>query len=113
MILDETHTLILADSPGSEIEIGKIPVYATTSDLIDDSSSEATKVKEKDNDDSRIYTVLKFEYGDLAGYRLTDLVYAGELIGNIGESLTSVLDKIKNMLGEFEYFYNVDGKFVF
>ena len=45
--------------------------------------------------------------------RTTDLVYAGELIGNVGETLTSVLDKIKNMLGDFEYFYDVDGRFVF
>jgi hypothetical protein len=37
------------------------------------------------------------------------LTYAGDLIANIGESLTSVLDKIKNMLTEFEYFYNLEG----
>lgn len=55
----------------------------------------------------------KIEYGQTAGYRTTDLVYAGDLIGNIGESLTSILDKIRNMLTEFEYFYNVDGQFVF
>jgi hypothetical protein len=41
------------------------------------------------------------------------LVYPGDLITNIGESLTSMLDKIKNMLGDFEYFYDVDGRFVF
>jgi hypothetical protein len=35
------------------------------------------------------------------------------LVANVGESLTSVLDKIKNMLVEFEYFYNTDGQFVF
>jgi len=35
------------------------------------------------------------------------------LIANVGESLTSVLDKIKNMLVEFEYFYNLSGQFVF
>jgi hypothetical protein len=51
----------------------------------------------------------KIEYGDTAGYRTTDLVYAGDLISNIGETITSVLDKIKNMLVEFEYFYNIDG----
>ena len=39
------------------------------------------------------------------GYRLTDLVYTGDLISSIGDSLTSVLDKIKTMLGDFEYFY--------
>lgn len=59
------------------------------------------------------YTVAKFEYGSIPGYRLTDLVYAGDLISNVGETLTSMLDKIVNMLGEFEYFYNLDGKFVF
>lgn len=57
--------------------------------------------------------VAKIQYGDTAGYRITDLVYAGELIANVGESLTSVLDKIKNMLVEFEYFYDVDGRFIF
>lgn len=65
-------------------------------------------------DDSSIqYTVAKVEYGQTAGYRETELVYAGDLIANIGESLVSVLDKIKNMLGEFEYFYDVDGRFIF
>lgn len=59
------------------------------------------------------YIVVKFEYGQTSGYRLTDLVFAGDLIANVGETLTSVLDKIKNMLGDFEYFYNIDGKFVF
>lgn len=59
------------------------------------------------------YTIAKFEYGSIPGYRLTDLVYAGDLISNVGETLTSMLDKIVNMLGEFEYFYNLDGKFVF
>ena len=43
----------------------------------------------------------------------TDLTYAGDLIANIGESITSVLDKIKSMLSEFEYFYDLEGRFVF
>lgn len=59
------------------------------------------------------YCVAKIEYGDTAGYRTTDLTYAGELIGNVGESLTSILDKIRDMLGEFEYFYDINGRFVF
>lgn len=55
----------------------------------------------------------KIEFGETAGYRLTDLTYPGELIANVGESITSVLDKIKNMLGDFEYFYDVNGRFIF
>lgn len=55
----------------------------------------------------------RVDYGQTAGYRLTDLTYVGELIANVGEAITSVLDKIKNMLSEFEYFYDLDGQFVF
>jgi hypothetical protein len=40
-------------------------------------------------------------------------VYAGELKANIGESLTSVLDKIVTMLGDYEYFYDLQGRFIF
>ena len=65
-----------------------------------------------DNDDNK-YIIAKIEYGQTAGYRKTPLIYAGDLIANIGESVVSVLDKIKNMLGEFEYFYDLDGRFVF
>ena len=59
------------------------------------------------------YQVKKIIYGDDIGYQFTPLTYAGDLIANIGETLTSVLDKIKTMLGEFEYFYDLDGKFIF
>ena len=59
------------------------------------------------------YTVAKVEYGQTAGYQKTDLTYNGELISSIGETLTSILDKIKNMLGDFEYFYDIDGRFTF
>ena len=57
--------------------------------------------------------VAKVEYGQTAGYRLTDLVYPGDLIAAAGDTVTSVLDKIVNMLGEFEYFYDLKGQFVF
>ena len=62
---------------------------------------------------SDIFKVTKFEYGDDVGYRLTDLTYTGDLISAIGDSLTTVLDKIKQMLGDFEYFYDVEGRFIF
>lgn len=60
------------------------------------------------------HSVIKAEYGDVVGYRITDLTYAGDLIGAVGEAVTSAcLDKIKNMLGDYEYFYNTEGQFVF
>lgn len=48
-----------------------------------------------------------------AGYRPTDLTYNGELMIDIGGTITQMLDKIIQMLGEFEYFYDVNGRFVF
>ena len=54
-----------------------------------------------------------FYAGDAIGYILTDFTYPGELIANPGDSITSILDKIKNLLGNFEYFYDLDGKFIF
>ena len=67
------------------------------------------------------YTLAKIEHGDIPGYFLTDLTYAygsnkssqSDLIAKAGETLTSVLDKIKNMLVHFEYYYDIDGKFIF
>lgn len=53
------------------------------------------------------------EYGQTAGYRLTELTYPGELVVSAGETVTGVLDKIKTMLNDFEYFYDINGRFVF
>ena len=59
------------------------------------------------------YNIAKIEYGQTIGYRKTDLTYAGELILNVGETITTLLDKITAMLSDFEYFYDLDGRFVF
>ena len=58
-------------------------------------------------------TYRAFSYGDDVGYILTDFTYPGELISNAGDTICSVLDKIKNTLGNYEYFYDIDGNFVF
>ena len=57
-------------------------------------------------------TIVKVQTGDVVGYRTTTLTYAGDLIANVGETFVSVLDKIKNMLGDYEYFYDLDGNFI-
>ena len=54
-----------------------------------------------------------FKYNEDIGYAYTDFVYPGELVSSIGENVCSILDKIKNVLGNFEYFYDVNGNFVF
>lgn len=54
-----------------------------------------------------------FEYGEDIGYILTDFVYPGELVGNAGDTVVTILDQIKNVLGNYEYFYDLNGNFVF
>ena len=59
------------------------------------------------------YFISLIDYGDDLGYRVTDLVYTGDLISSLGDTLVTILDKIKTMLGDFEYFYDLQGHFVF
>ena len=94
---------------GTETSLNSIAVYDT---LNQNASITPTQIRLELGSEN-IYTVVKLDYGTTAGYRLTDLTYAGDLIANIGESITSVLDKIVSMLGNFEYFYDLDGRFVF
>ena len=66
-----------------------------------------------ENSNSKWHLIKRAEYGETIGYRLTNLTYVGDLIVQVGGTLTSMLDKIVKMLGEFEYFYDIDGRFIF
>ena len=59
------------------------------------------------------YQVEKVETGEPAGYEATDLTFAGDLAASAGEAVTVILDKIRDMLGLYEYFYDVLGRFTF
>ena len=93
--------ILLKDIPNTHLEM-----------LLDDvfGVAEPQPVWDKDGNE---YYLAKIDTGQAGGYRKTDLTYPGDLIANIGESITSVLDKIRNMLVEFEYFYDLNGQFVF
>ena len=56
-----------------------------------------------------------YSYNDDCGYIYTDFVYPGTsgLVSSIGDNVCGVLDKIKSTLGNYEYFYDLDGNFVF
>lgn len=54
-----------------------------------------------------------FSYGEDVGFVYTDFIYTEELIGDAGSTVVTILDKIKNALGNYEYFYDIDGNFVF
>lgn len=63
------------------------------------------------SDSDVIYRVCR--EGDDAGYVYDDFVYTGDLTSNLGDTICSVLDKIKNYLGNYEYFYDEYGIFHF
>lgn len=63
--------------------------------------------------DGRYELLKRVTYGDTIGYRLTDLTYAGDLILGAGSTITQMLDALVKMLGEFEYFYDLEGRFNF
>ena len=54
-----------------------------------------------------------YSMGDDVGYIYTDLVWIGELTAAPGDTVVTVLDKIKNFLGNYEYFYDEFGVFHF
>lgn len=58
-------------------------------------------------------TYSMYENGMDIGYIYTDFIYSDDLVGDAGSSVCDILDKIKNYLGNYEYFYDVDGFFHF
>ena len=101
MIIDEDFSI------GNGYTISTCPQYNNAIDTLNDGRYIFTL------EDGKEYSATKVEYGATAGYRTTDLTYPGDLISSVGESLTSILDKIKNIIGAFEYFYDIDGRFIF
>lgn len=55
----------------------------------------------------------QYNSGDDIGYILTDFTYPGELIGNAGDTVVTILDQIKDTLGNYQYFYDINGNFRF
>lgn len=94
-------------------DIPKDGGFKDLSDLVD-SNAIVFYASEADRDaDRNPFQIARIERGQTAGYRITDLVYAGDLIMKIGDSITTMLDKIVTMLGEYEYFYDINGRFIF
>ena len=101
MVIDENFSI------GNGYTISTCPQYNNAIDSLNDGRYIFIL------EDGKEYSATKVEYGATAGYRTTDLIYPGDLISSVGESLTSILDKIKNTIGAFEYFYDIDGRFIF
>ena len=52
-------------------------------------------------------------YGQDVGYEFTSFTYPGELILAAGSTVVNLLEKISQILGNYEYFFDLDGRFIF
>lgn len=98
-----------------DIYAGIIPPLSDLRETALDETREDFIIQRVDPDtgETKNYAIFKVETNQVCGYRITELTYpGGELIANVGETITSILDKIKNQFGTFEYFYDIDGHFV-
>ena len=59
------------------------------------------------------YSTQIFTKGQDVGFIYVDFIYPGELIADAGASVTDMLDQIIQVLGNYEYFYDLDGNFIF
>lgn len=111
MTNDQKTSVKIVD--GGWVNISEIPNYRLMQDLMTSSSSgnEPTKIKYG----SINCEVIKIDPKQTAGYRPIPLYYNDKagLIGAVGTTIDNLIDKIKQMLGDFEYFYNLQGRFVF
>lgn len=80
--------------------IGDDPVYF-------DSNYESLSFTRDDDHQEPCY------YNQDAGYEETSFTYPSELILNAGDTVVTLLEKIKDTLGNYEYFYDIWGHFVF
>lgn len=76
-------------------------------------NNDATQIILNPDNNTGIGYVVKVQSGETAGYHQIALTYANDLILNAGEPITTMLNKIAEMLGNFEYFYDTKGRFIF
>ena len=111
--------IIISDVP-SRIKkvmkwIGDTPLYLYQETDEQGSLAYTATINYEDTIGNTLYDENKpfYEYNDNVCYIYTDFVYTDELIANAGDSVCTILDSIKEYLGNFEYFYDINGNFIF
>ena len=105
---ESLNRIFINDVP---LELKQIVRYVGTKTLYYNSDTQTYTLDEEYTKEEGAWKT--FEYNEDVGYVYTDFVYPGSLVSSIGENVCSVLDKIKNTLGNYEYFYDVEGNFIF
>ena len=85
------------------------PLYLWTS-TIDRNDAVYTTVNTASLENHTKKTII---YNYDCGYSYVDFVYPGELVASPGDTVCTMLDKLKQTLGNYEYYYDVFGNFIF
>ena len=116
---EQLGKIIISDVP-SRIKkvmkwIGDTPLYLYQETDKQGSLAYTATINYEDTIGNTLYDENKpfYEYNDNVCYIYTDFVYTDELIANAGDSVCTILDSIKEYLGNFEYFYDINGNFIF
>ena len=99
----------------SNVELKDLPLshLENLTDTLNAIDNNPKPVYLTNNENSEAYIFTKITNAQSAGNKLKDLVYNGELMMNPGDAITTALDAIIRVLGNFEYFYDTEGHFVF
>lgn len=107
----------------SETTLSQLDCYESLIDQLDPEETatnqnvyKPTIIKFSQEENTHTYTVAKITSNSgyaVCGYRICDIIYPYDLVMAPGDSVTSMLDKLVEMLGNFEYFYDVEGRFIF
>lgn len=105
--------------------IGNVPLYCYNENNGIEFTTNENKVEELlaagyyETNNSEIVSnggkgYIKYESGRDVGYIYSDFYYTGgDLVVDAGGTVCDALDAIKNALGNYEYFYDLEGNFVF
>ena len=118
IIINQDYPVYIVGGGATTISDSEHIRYLTLNSLSDTIAPGFTKVTLNNELGANEYYVIRIMQGQTAGYGATTLTYPRNgkesgLITNIGDSVTTVLDNIVNFLGDYEYFYNEDGQFIF
>lgn len=112
---EDLSKIIISDIPDKIKQVmkwnGSTPLYIAT--VPSDTGSQVMYTTSEEEAKSWGIAYNTYDYGYDIGYIYADFTYPGELIGDAGNSVCSILDQIVSTLGNYEYFYDVMGNFIF
>ena len=107
---EDPSNVIIEDVPDN---IRKVMKWTGDSDLYYYEQNKLLVTEKQEKNGQIVEPDKTFTFGQDCGYMAEPFHYPGTLECNAGETVAAMLDKIKNALGNYEWFYDVNGRFHF